>query len=69
MIDLPELPAFDIPDHLKNNHPPPLVIHDWMAENVRRLKESGQMERIRAQKSRQPVNAWFTLRAKGRGLA
>jgi len=61
MIDLPELPAFDIPEDLKNKKMPPYVIHDWMAENVRHLKESGQMDRIRAQKSRQPVNVCFTL--------
>jgi hypothetical protein len=61
VIDLPELPTFDVPDYLKNKKFPADVRHDWMAENLRHLKESGQMERIRAQKSRQPVNARFTL--------
>jgi len=61
MIDLPELPVFNIPDNLNNKKLPPEVIQAWMAENLRHLKESGQIERIRQQKSRQPVAVWFVL--------
>jgi len=61
MIDLPELPVFDVPGKLNNKKLPPAVIQAWMAENLRHLKESGQMERIRQQTSRQPVEAWFVL--------
>ncbi len=61
MIDLPALPVFNIPEKLNNKKLPPEVIQAWMAENLRHLKESGQMERIRKQKSRQPVEAWFVL--------
>ncbi|MDA3923633.1 MAG: hypothetical protein PF904_02920 [Kiritimatiellae bacterium] len=60
-MTLPELPVFNIPENLDHKKLPPDVIQTWMAENLRHLKESGQMERIRQQKSRQPVEAWFVL--------
>lgn len=61
MIEFPDLPVFDIPDNIPNKQLPPDVIYDWMAENLQHLKESGQMEQIRAQESRQPAEAWFIL--------
>ncbi|MDD2600107.1 MAG: hypothetical protein PHO37_12925 [Kiritimatiellae bacterium] len=60
-MDLPDLPAFDIPENITNKKLPPDVIYAWMAENLRHLKESGQIERLYAQKSRQPAEAWFVL--------
>jgi len=61
MMDLPDLPVFDIPADIKNSRPPNVVVFDWINENIRFLKESGQMENIRKQKSRQPVNVRFNL--------
>ncbi len=57
MIDLP---VFDIPD-FKNKRPSNDVIYKWMDENFRRMKESGQIERIRQQESRRPVDVKFVL--------
>ena len=57
----PDLPVFDVPENIPNKQLPPDVIYAWMAENLQHLKESGQMERIRTQKSRQPAEAWFVL--------
>jgi hypothetical protein len=59
MDDL-KLPALPLTQH-KHKTPPPDVICEWRSENVRLLKESGQMKRIRAQASRQPSAVRFTL--------
>jgi len=61
MMDLPKLPTFDIPIDLKNKRPPNHVIYAWMDENLCSLKKSGQIERIRRQASRQPVDVPFVL--------
>ena len=61
MIDLPELPVFEIPKDLNHSRPPNDVVFEWINENIRLLKESGQIERIRRQKSRQPVDVRFEL--------
>lgn len=61
MIDLPDLPVFDIPAGLKRSRPPNIVVFDWINDNIRELKESGQMEIIRKQSSRQPVDVRFKL--------
>ena len=61
MIDLPDLPVFDIPEDIKSSRPSNAVVFDWIDDNIRSLKESGQMERIRQQKSRQPVDVRFKL--------
>ena len=61
MIDLPDLPVFDIPENIKSSRPPNVVVFDWINDNIRSLKESGQMERLRQQKSRQPVDVRFKL--------
>ncbi len=60
MIDLPELPTFDVPEyhHKKQSNE---IIYEWIAENVRNLKKSNQIDRLRKQESRQPVDVRFVL--------
>ena len=60
MIDRLDLPDFDARER-KAKRPPPDVLYEWMADNIRRLKESGQMQRIRRQASRQPSPTRFVL--------
>ncbi len=60
MIDFIELPEFDIPEY-RHDRPPNHVVYEWIANNIRIAKESGQMERIRKQESRQPVDVPFVL--------
>ncbi len=60
MIDLIELPEFDIPEYV-HKHPPNEVVYEWISQNIRMLKESGQMDRIRKQESRQPVDVPFII--------
>jgi hypothetical protein len=60
MMEILDLPRFDIPDH-KPKVPPPAVLHDWVLANLRQLRESGRIERIRRQASRRPVEARFAL--------
>ena len=60
MIDLPELPIFDIPKYLQKK-PPPEVIFKWMADNLCRLKQTKQIDRLRKQESRRPVDVRFVL--------
>ena len=55
-----DLPQFDIPKH-KPKVLPPEVFHDWLLSNLRSLRESGRLERMRRQPSRRPVEARFTL--------
>lgn len=57
----PVLPRFDVPE-LHNKVVDPRVIEEWIAENVRSLKESGQLASIRIQAWRQPSPVRFTLR-------
>jgi|GEM_PF-2925860 len=61
MIDLPELPVFDVPENIVNSRSPNTVVSDWIDENIAFLKKSGQMERLRQQKSRQPANVKFKI--------
>jgi len=60
VIDRLDLPKIDIPDR-KPKRLPPAILFEWMAANIRRLKESGQMKRIRGQASRQPSPERFVL--------
>lgn len=59
-MDHLKLPSPGVPEH-KHTPPPPAVLSAWRAENVRLLKESGRMTRIRKQASRQPAAARFVL--------
>jgi hypothetical protein len=61
MIDLPDLPVFNVPENMKNCRPPDAVVSDWIDENIVFLKKSGQMERLRRQKSRQPADVQFKI--------
>ena len=60
MMEFPDLPRFDIPEH-KPKVPPPEVLHDWMLANLQFLRESGRLARIRRQASRRPAAARFAL--------
>ena len=60
MIDFIDLPEFDIPEYI-HERPPNDVVYKWIAENIRMLKESGQMDRIKQQESRQPVDVRFVF--------
>ena len=59
MKDL-RLPDFDIPD-LRDKALDPRAIEEWRVENLRHLKESGQLAAIRNQASRRPSPVRFTL--------
>ena len=59
MIDL-ELPVFDVPP-VRPPRVPPDIYWDWVMDNIARLRESGQLDRIRKQRSREPVKVPFVL--------
>ena len=59
-MDMPDLPNFDVPVYRHDRMPNGLV-YKWIADNIRMLKKTGQMERIYRQESRQPVNVPFVL--------
>ena len=54
------LPKFNIPV-LKQKQLPPMVFYEWVAQNIRFLHESGQLDRMRKQPTRRPVEARFVL--------
>ena len=60
MVEFPDLPEFDLLE-FKNKRPPNDVIYKWMDENLRQMKESGQIERIRKEESRRLVGDPFVL--------
>lgn len=60
MTTRPELPRFEIPVK-RNATPPRLQVWDWMRDNLRRLGESGALQRIKGQASRRPVDRRFKL--------
>jgi len=55
------LPDFDVPD-FPDKVVDPLVIEAWRVENLRHLKESGQLAAIRNRASRLPSPVRFTIR-------
>jgi hypothetical protein len=61
MIDFPDLPIFDIPAH-ENKRLPIDEVYKWMDKNFSQMKESGQIERIRQQESRRPVDVKFVFK-------
>ena len=54
------LPKFNIPV-LKQKQLPPMVFYEWVVQNLILLHESGQIDNIRKQPTRRPVDARFVL--------
>ena len=59
-MEILNLPEGKIPD-LKQKQVPPEVFYEWVAQNIRFLHESGQLDRMRKQPTRRPVEARFVL--------
>ena len=55
------LPAFNVP-RLPSKKIPADAYQQWLLSNIRQLDEAGILERVRSQRSRQPVGARFRLK-------
>ena len=59
-MEILNLPEGKIPDR-KQKYVPPEVFYEWVVQNLILLHESGQIDHIRKQPTRRPVDARFVL--------